>query len=566
MVAIFLSLLVGTALASPLNERQLLQPSVKTTNGTVVGSYSSLGVDQFNGIPFAQPPVGDLRLKPPQPVKANWGTIQATGSPKACPQFITQVNESDPTSVALASFLDNQDAQSTVGFSEDCLTLNIFRPTGATSNSNYPVVFWIFGGGFELGWAGMYDFNQWVQQSILNGQPIVAVTVAYRVGGFGFLPGKELADEHSTNLGLRDQRLGLEWVADNIKAFGGDPSKVTIWGESAGAISVCDHTIINGGDNTYNGKPLFRGAIMNSGSVVPADTVRADNAQAIFDTVAQNANCGTADDKLACLRALDYETFLTATESVPNLLGPRSLDLSYLPRPDPGDNFFSTSPDVQLLSGNFAKVPVIIGDLEDEGTLFASSVTLQNNTELVDYLASYFPSDPNALQDVTQLAALYPDNPSGGQPDGSPFGTGPLYNTYPEQKRLAAILGDITFTLTRRVYLDGLTARGVTAYSYMADYLAGTPFLGTFHGSDLLVLFNQLTTLSFPHKSFQNYYLSFIATLDPNSNSQGQTTWPTYSSTRQIVNFGGSAISVITDNFRKAVSDYLSTKANVLKV
>lgn len=148
---------------------------------------------------------------------------------------------------------------------ENCLTVNVQRPSGTTSSSKLPVVYWIFGGGFEFGSTQTYDATDFIQKSVSLGKDVIYVSVNYRVGGFGFLAGSALADEGSTNLGLRDQRLGLEWVADNIAAFGGDPTKVTIWVESAGSISVFDQTVINGGDNTYNGQALFRGAIMDSG-------------------------------------------------------------------------------------------------------------------------------------------------------------------------------------------------------------------------------------------------------------------------------------------------------------
>lgn len=134
----------------------------------------------------------------------------------------------------LGMLLDTPLFQKPLNESEDCLFLNIHRPAGATPDSQLPVLFWIFGGGFVLGWNYMYDGVPWVQESINLGEPIILVTVNYRVGGFGFLPGKEVAADGSANLGLLDQRLGLQWVADNIAAFGGDPNKVTIWGESAG--------------------------------------------------------------------------------------------------------------------------------------------------------------------------------------------------------------------------------------------------------------------------------------------------------------------------------------------
>jgi carboxylesterase type B len=141
------------------------------------------------------------------------------------------------------------------------------------------------GGGFELGGTSMYDGTSLVAESVAQGKPIIFVAVNYRVGGFGFMPGKEILADRSGNLGLLDQRLGLEWVADNIAAFGGDPDKVTIWGESAGAISVMDQMLLYDGDNSYKGKSLFRGGIMNSGSIVPAQPMDSSKAQAIYDTV-----------------------------------------------------------------------------------------------------------------------------------------------------------------------------------------------------------------------------------------------------------------------------------------
>lgn len=389
-------------------------------------------------------------------------------------------------------------------------------------------------------------------------QPIIFVSVNYRIGGFGFLAGDDLADEGNTNLGLRDQRLGMQWVQENIEAFGGDPSKVTIWGESAGAVSVCDHTLINGGDNTFNGQPLFRGAMMNSGSIFPVEDVRTGKANDIYQTVVDNANCSSAQDTLSCLREADYNTFLNAATSVPSFFGFRSVDLAYLPRPDPNDTaFFSQSPESSIASGAYARVPVIIGDQEDEGTAVAlAQSNITTDAELNDYLISYFPTNPNAAADVRTLLNEYPDQPL-GQPDGSPFRTGILYNLYPQYKRLAAVLGDLTFTLTRRAYLKAITEQ-VPAWSYLASYLHVVPALGTFHASDLLFAFGVLPGPI--TDTIQTHYISFVNHLDPNTiKPQGtMINWPEWNSSNpQLLHQLALSNELLGDDFRMGAYEVL---------
>lgn len=218
--------LLSSGLAFPLETRQS-GPSVTITDGTVVGSTTN-GIDSFKGIPFAQPPVGALRLKPPQPFNSSFGTFDATQDPAACPQFINLFNPDFLPADALDQLLNSPLLQTATNQDEDCLTINVQRPAGVSADAKLPVLFWIFGGGFELGWAGMYDGSSIIGRSVEMGTPVIYVAVNYRVGGFGFLAGQELAGDGSTNLGLRDQRLGLQWVADNIGAFGGDPEKVTM--------------------------------------------------------------------------------------------------------------------------------------------------------------------------------------------------------------------------------------------------------------------------------------------------------------------------------------------------
>jgi carboxylesterase type B len=213
--------LVSVALAAPAARAASPTVVLNSPAATIIGQPGA--VEIFPGVPFAQPPVGALRLKPPQPITQPF-TYVANAHGPACPQFFfsTVVNDAIPTSV-LGLLLDTPLFQTVLDVSEDCLNINIHRPAGTKAGDKLPVLFWIFGGGFELGWNSMYDGAPWVEASVAAGTPIIVVAVNYRVAGFGFLPGAEILADGSANLGLLDQRLGLEWVADNIAAF------VSVW-------------------------------------------------------------------------------------------------------------------------------------------------------------------------------------------------------------------------------------------------------------------------------------------------------------------------------------------------
>jgi carboxylesterase type B len=301
---------------------------------------------------------------------------------------------------------------------------------------------------------------------------------------------------------------------------------------------------------------------MNSGSLVPALPVNHAKPQAIYDHVVSAAGCSSASNPLTCLRGVSYDTFLAAANSVPGIFSYTSLDLSYLPRPDPHDTFYSVSPEVAVANGNFAKVPVIVGDQEDEGTLFSLVTSnISTTAELVTYLQSYFPLATQAQ--IEGLVATYPDSASAG----SPFNTGALNELYPEFKRLSAILGDLTFTLTRRAYLNSI-ASSVPAWSYLGSYLYGTPILGTFHGSDLLEIFFDIPN-PLPSSSILTYYVSFINNLNPNSYLTLSTlvNWPQWTTgSPKVLNFQALLNQVISDDFRSDSYNSLSSIVGSLRV
>ncbi|KAI0534547.1 sterol esterase [Xylaria digitata] len=554
--------LCGLAAAAPtsppLEERATV--SVVTPQGTVVGT-SAIGVENFAGIPFADPPVGNLRLRPPQRRTKSLGTFDASGAGPACPQFFFS-NEGDLLPSLLGQLINTPLLQTVTGQTEDCLTMRVQRPAGTTANAKLPVFFWIFGGAFELGSPQMYDATSLILNGVAQKKPFIFVAVNYRVGGFGFLPGKEVLADGAGNLGLLDQRMGLEWAQDNIAAFGGDPTKVTIWGESAGSISVYNQMALYGGNNTYKGNKLFRAAIMNSGSVVPADRLDCSRCQDIYDKVVKSAGCSGSKDTLQCLRAADHDTFLNAANSVPGALSYTSVALSYLPRPD--GVALPDSPDVLARNGQYAAVPMIIGDLEDEGTLFSlfqSNITTE--AKLIDYLSTVFFQMATRNQ-VAELVGTY----SPALSAGSPFRTGILNSPYSQFKRLAAILGDAVFTLTRRVFLEIATEvnPSVPSWSYLGSYNYGTPILGTFHGSDILQVFYGILP-NYASKAFQSYYLSFLYTMDPNNGTpDGIAKWPQWKEGKQLMNIYNTFSTLLKDDFRSESSEWLGKNIDILHI
>jgi carboxylesterase type B len=235
-------------------------------------------------------------------------------------------------------------------------------------------------------------------------------------------------------------------------------------------------------------------------------------------------------------------------QSVPGLFSYQSVALAYLPRPDPADGFFPVSPEIATQNGNYAKVPLISGDQEDEGPLF--SLVQDNITttqQLIDYFASAYPDTPKSL--VASVVATYPDDITAG----SPFRTGIFNNIYPQYKRLAAILGDAVFNLRRRQLLYTVSST-VPSWSYLDSHLYGTAVLGTFHGSDLLSIFFSAGGVT-TQKTYLDYYTSFINFLDPNAlgSATPLINWPQYNTTKPtLLNLQAAGNTLLPDTYRSS--------------
>lgn len=545
--------------------------TVAISSGIILGKASDT-VDTFNGIPFADPPIGDLRFRPPVRLSRDLGTFDATGVAVSCPagpvfslkhltpppdaaQPISGV--SHPPNITegavAADMLKSSAGETSDAFSEDCLTVSVQRPRGVEAGAGLPVLFWIFGGGFVAGSTSGFDGTKLIETGVLHDQPFIFVAVNYRVGAWGFLPGREILEEGSGNAGLLDQRMGLEWVADNIEAFGGDPDKVTVWGESSGAISTFEQLVLYDGNAKYKGNDLFRAAIMDSGFITPIDRLDTAKSQEVFDAVKKAAGCDV-DDSLACLRGLDNDVFTVAANSVPGIISYQSLALSYLPRPD--GKVLTDSPDVLAKAGKFHHVPMILGNQEDEGTLFSIFQQDMGSTEkIVKYLSKYYFHTASKEQ-VTDFVNTYSEK----IPDGSPYRTFLSFQFYPGRKRIASILGDIVFDLIRRVtlqILDDVSPELPTwAYfsSYNYDPILGV--FGTWHGSDVDVLFRKDNT-NYPTLSGRTYYINFLHNLDPNNGTRSDLFWPQWSEGHQLLHFNAKSNSLKEDNYRDSSYSFM---------
>jgi len=319
-----------------------------TATGTVRGVVKS---DHrfFAGIPYAAPPVGPLRFHPPAPAKAWTGVRDATDPGPRC----IQDPRGDP------EFGRQSD--------EDCLTLNVWTP--ASTGSPRPVMVWIHGGSFTGGSGNIYDARSLVMRG-----DIVVVTINYRLGTLGFLAHPALGPPGEVgNYGLQDQQAALRWVRDNIANFGGDPDKVTVAGESAGGMSVCDHLIAPGS------KGLFRAAIIQSAPCqAQADLPKAEQSSIEY---AARAGCGDPKTAADCLRSLPVDKLRKPVTFY-------NIGQNALPGPVTGTAVLPVNPVTAIAEDDAARVPVLMGTNRDEFTLF---VALQYLRDGKNFTAEQYP-------------------------------------------------------------------------------------------------------------------------------------------------------------------------------
>ena len=469
--------------------------AVRVEGGTLSGVLHD-GVRSYKGVPYAAAPVGTLRWKPPQPVAAWTGTRKGDQVGPACPQSARET----PSSI----FPDPTEKQS-----EDCLYLNVW--TAARDNERQPVMVWYHGGGWVRGSGASYTPNG----APIARKGVVLVTVNYRMGALGFLAHPALSAESthraSGNYGFLDQIAALQWVKKNISAFGGDPGRVTVIGESAGSwtssVLVASplsrglfHRAIGESGARFGGQPYLREA---RNGVPSAESSGLEFAKA------------AGADSLEALRAVPVEKVLTlpfrTSETVDGWVLPDEMRTLYA-------------------QGKQAMVPVLIGSNANERTPNPATAP----KTVAEYRARLAQEYGESSEDI---ARAYPVASEADIADA-----------------MAAIGGHMQFTLYMRTWARTMTAAGQKAFLYHFTHVPPHPRsrqerLGAFHTSEVPYVFNDLKQRdwSFSETDFRladamsTYWTRFATTGDPNG--AGQPAWKPYDATNEpYMEFGSAPV------------------------
>ncbi|KAH6642520.1 Alpha/Beta hydrolase protein [Boeremia exigua] len=378
--AVLCLLSVPAALAAPVYNAQDLV--VDLGYGIYQGAHNeTTGLNAWKGIRYAAAPIGDLRWRAPSVPAVSRAVVNATTYGTRCPQ-------AGPFN--LFGQLDSPSGD------EDCLFLNVWAPA-VEEGKNLPVLVWIHGGGYGGG-SGDLDMSHIVTA---NDNSFVAVTLQYRLGAFGFLSSAEVEKNGVVNAGILDLAFALQWVQDHISRFGGDVSRVTITGESAGAGATM---LLGTAKNGTLGSSLFRGIISASPYLPPQYDFDAPIPTERYESFASHAGCGNSTDTLACLRSKDTVTLQSANIDVnaANFYG----TWAFLPVTEPETGFVTTLPSESLFAKRVNGEHLLVGNNANEGPLFVPPI---NSTDsLRTWLQGAYPYLEST--DIDAILAVYPES------------------------------------------------------------------------------------------------------------------------------------------------------------
>jgi para-nitrobenzyl esterase len=459
--------------------------TVDSTYGTLTGLYTAdLGVQMYRGIPYATAPTWALRWREPQP----WSTTSswkgdATAFGAICPQSVPANTQ-----------------QLAAGQSEDCLFLNVARPNNASKN--LPVMVFIHGGGFNTGSGNLY-----MQDPVLAEHGVVLVTLNYRLGMLGFLAAKELDEggqPTSGDYGLEDQRLALQWVQGHIAAFGGNPANVTVFGESAGAFSVCEQLVIEGQQETG----LFQKAIIES-AACELPMPESPAAHALGETLL--GSVAPANSSLAFLQTIPAWELVNATltndatlllSSSQGKLTSASTFLAPMVR----GTFLTQQPGYDFANGvGLPSIPILMGHNRDEDNIvMINDPNWPNNTSIneiaaLEALAGTAASEAGAIYGTTSGTADLPTYYRAMSDWGGIVGACPELKTYRDARASMSAVYAYEFTDQNNVAAvlanagdqiigpDGILSAVMNDdWRQLAHVGAAVPApVGAFHGTEL---------------------------------------------------------------------------------
>lgn len=440
--------LLFAVITAAVGRAQGAQPIVDLGYAKYRGSTAASGVTVYYGLPYAEPPVRSLRFRAPKPLDTARVTRELTGQ---------IVNATQPPQFCVQGTTENQDAGG--AGSEDCLKVNVYTPAGTKPGSKLPVLFYIHGGDFIYGNPVNWPFESWIQQS----PNVVIVSVYYRLDSFGFLSHPSLP-KNDLNAGFQDQIQALRWVKAHIASFGGDPTKITIDGHSAGAASVELHLVTSSGMK----EKLFRAAIAQSISRRPLPTP--EQQRFLFDFYASAAGCnaGPFTKTLECLQSASISALARAQDlAYYNFTGPYNLF-----HPVVDGALVKDYPTNLIASGEFSRVPLMVGATSNETFLGGA----QYNDSIGPALMHFYPS--LKASSVPSIEALYPVNQFQSM-----------------DQRFTDATGDSTFRCGRTILGSAWAAHGLPSYTYRYNQpVGGIGATITWHSAENWLMFNGTST------------------------------------------------------------------------